>query len=182
MAVLVTVLDGHPATLSWLGAVAGRAAVPPRNPGAPPLKRLATALALVQAGLLAACAGGRRGDPTASGPPEAVSLLGAPLYARQLPPEHRQRLEADLAAAYAVYQRHYLALNGTHASVYPGVHEGLGRLHARQVSARGGELFCELRGDRVGPVPRRRGVRDLPVQKGLSMDMPEIESCTTPLA
>ncbi len=27
---------------------------------------------------------------------------------------------------------------------------GQARLHARQVSARGGELFCELRGDRVG--------------------------------
>lgn len=27
---------------------------------------------------------------------------------------------------------------------------GRGQLHARQVSARGGELFCDLRGDRVG--------------------------------
>jgi phosphoglycolate phosphatase len=31
---------------------------------------------------------------------------------------------------YAVYQRHYLALNGRHASVYPGVREGLQGLHA----------------------------------------------------
>jgi phosphoglycolate phosphatase len=30
---------------------------------------------------------------------------------------------------YAVYQRHYLALNGTHASIYPGVSEGLEGLH-----------------------------------------------------
>jgi phosphoglycolate phosphatase len=30
---------------------------------------------------------------------------------------------------YATYQRHYLALNGTHASVYPGVREGLQGLH-----------------------------------------------------
>lgn len=69
------------------------------------MKRLATALALVLAGLLAACAGARRNSPTAAGPPEAVSLLGAPLYARELPPETRQRLEADLTAAYSVYQR-----------------------------------------------------------------------------
>jgi predicted PhzF superfamily epimerase YddE/YHI9 len=27
---------------------------------------------------------------------------------------------------------------------------GKTKLHARQLSARGGELFCELRGDRVG--------------------------------
>jgi phosphoglycolate phosphatase len=33
-------------------------------------------------------------------------------------------------AAYAVYQRHYLALNGTRSSVYPGVREGLEGLHA----------------------------------------------------
>ncbi|HST59523.1 MAG TPA: hypothetical protein VLK84_12555 [Longimicrobium sp.] len=69
------------------------------------MKRLAAALALVLAGLLTACAGGRRNSPTASGPPEAVSLLGAPLYARQLPPDQRQAREADLTAAYSVYQR-----------------------------------------------------------------------------
>jgi len=61
-------------------------------------------LALVMAGLLAACAG-RRTPPTAAGQPEAVSLLGAPLFLRELPPETRLPLEADLAAAYEVYQR-----------------------------------------------------------------------------
>jgi phosphoglycolate phosphatase len=30
---------------------------------------------------------------------------------------------------WALYQRHYLAINGRNASVYPGVHEGLQRLH-----------------------------------------------------
>lgn len=66
--------------------------------------RLATALALVLAALSAGCAA-RRTPPTASGHPEAVSLLGAPLFARELPPATRQPLEAQLAAAYAVYQR-----------------------------------------------------------------------------
>jgi tetratricopeptide (TPR) repeat protein len=65
--------------------------------------RLATALALVLAGLLAACAG--RTPRTAAGSPEAVSLLGAPLFALELTPETRQPREAELAAAYAVYQR-----------------------------------------------------------------------------
>jgi tetratricopeptide (TPR) repeat protein len=65
--------------------------------------RLATALALVSAGLLAACAG--RTPPTAAGSPEAVSLLGAPLFALELTPEQRQPREAALTAAYAVYQR-----------------------------------------------------------------------------
>lgn len=32
------------------------------------------------------------------------------------------------AAAWASYQRHYLAINGQHATVYPGVVEGLRRL------------------------------------------------------
>lgn len=39
---------------------------------------------------------------------------------------------------------------------------GKPRLHARQLSARGGELFCELRGERVGiggcAVPYLKGV------------------------
>lgn len=65
--------------------------------------RLATAFALVMAGLLAACAG--RASPTSAGAPEAVSLLGAPLYALVQTPETRQPLEANLAAAYEVYQR-----------------------------------------------------------------------------
>jgi phosphoglycolate phosphatase len=30
---------------------------------------------------------------------------------------------------WALYQQHYLAINGTHASVYPGAREGLQRLH-----------------------------------------------------
>jgi tetratricopeptide (TPR) repeat protein len=67
------------------------------------LKRLATALALVMAGLLAACAGARRG--TGAGQPEAISLLGAPLYAPELPLERRQALEAELARAYEAYER-----------------------------------------------------------------------------
>lgn len=67
--------------------------------------RLATAIALVPALLLASCLGIRRGPPTAAGYPEATSLLGAPLYAPELPLEARQRLEADLNAAYEVYAR-----------------------------------------------------------------------------
>ena len=67
--------------------------------------RLATALALVLAALSATACAGRRTPPTASGQPEAVSLLGAPLFARELPPDQRQPLEANLTAAYAVYQR-----------------------------------------------------------------------------
>jgi predicted PhzF superfamily epimerase YddE/YHI9 len=41
---------------------------------------------------------------------------------------------------------------GAHTTLTPYWAARLGktRLHARQVSARGGELFCELRGDRVG--------------------------------
>jgi predicted PhzF superfamily epimerase YddE/YHI9 len=39
-----------------------------------------------------------------------------------------------------------------HCTLIPYWAERLGKtkLHARQLSARGGELFCELRGDRVG--------------------------------
>lgn len=39
-----------------------------------------------------------------------------------------------------------------HCTLVPYWAQRLGKtqLHARQVSARGGELFCELRGDRVG--------------------------------
>jgi tetratricopeptide (TPR) repeat protein len=66
--------------------------------------RLATAIALVPAMLLASCIG-RRGPPTAAGYPEATSLLGAPLYAVERPLERRQQLEADLAQAYAAYER-----------------------------------------------------------------------------
>jgi tetratricopeptide (TPR) repeat protein len=67
--------------------------------------RLATAFALVMAGLLAACAGVRRAPHANAGHPEAVSLLGAPLYAPEPPLDRRQLLEADLARAYADYER-----------------------------------------------------------------------------
>jgi tetratricopeptide (TPR) repeat protein len=66
--------------------------------------RLAAAIALVPAVLLASCIG-RRGPPTPAGYPEAVSLLGAPLYAVERTLERRQQLEADLATAYAAYER-----------------------------------------------------------------------------
>jgi phosphoglycolate phosphatase len=84
--------------------------------------------------------------------PDFVAVLDATLHELGLPTVSREFLERTIGkgsdhlirstlqavgadasrfdAAYAVYQRHYLALNGTHASVYPGVHEGLGRLHA----------------------------------------------------
>jgi phosphoglycolate phosphatase len=39
--------------------------------------------------------------------------------------------------AWALYQRHYLAINGEHSSVYPGVVEGLERL-----ASRGLKLAC----------------------------------------
>ena len=41
------------------------------------------------------------------------------------------------AQAWALYQRHYLAVNGEHSSVYPGVVAGLERL-----AARGWKLAC----------------------------------------
>ena len=66
--------------------------------------RLVPALALVPTLLLAACLGHRL-PPTAPGSPEAISLLGAPLYAPELPLEQRQRMEADLAEAYSAYAR-----------------------------------------------------------------------------
>ncbi len=50
-------------------------------------------------------------------------------------------LEANAAAlfpaAWAAYQRHYLSINGQHASVYPGVLEGL-----RHLQSRGLRLAC----------------------------------------
>ena len=45
--------------------------------------------------------------------------------------------EAMFGTALARYQAHYLAINGEHASVYPGVVEGLQRLHDR-----GWQLAC----------------------------------------
>jgi phosphoglycolate phosphatase len=40
-------------------------------------------------------------------------------------------VENRYPAAWASYQRHYLAINGAHAQVYPGVFQGLRRLQAR---------------------------------------------------
>lgn len=37
---------------------------------------------------------------------------------------------AAYGSAWALYQRHYAALNGAHAAVYPGVPEGLARMRA----------------------------------------------------
>jgi phosphoglycolate phosphatase len=45
--------------------------------------------------------------------------------------------EAMYDAAWASYQRHYLAVNGDHATVYPGAAEGLARM-----AARGWKLAC----------------------------------------
>ncbi len=42
-----------------------------------------------------------------------------------------QGVKAQFPAAWASYQRHYLAINGQHAEVYPGVVEGLRRLQQR---------------------------------------------------
>ena len=39
--------------------------------------------------------------------------------------------ESLFPAAWASYQRHYLAINGQYAAVYPGVHEGLEALRAQ---------------------------------------------------
>jgi phosphoglycolate phosphatase len=39
--------------------------------------------------------------------------------------------EGVFSTAWPLYQRHYLAINGTHARVYPGAAEGLQRLKAR---------------------------------------------------
>ena len=38
--------------------------------------------------------------------------------------------------AWAAYQRHYLAINGQHVTVYPGVREGLQRLKAAYLGSR----------------------------------------------
>jgi tetratricopeptide (TPR) repeat protein len=59
--------------------------------------------------LLAACGGeSRDGTPGGAARPdgaEAVSLLGTPLYAPELPAATRERLEANLAGAQAAYDR-----------------------------------------------------------------------------
>ena len=88
-----------------------------------------------------------------------IEALNRSLHALALPPVDRafvertvgkgsehlirstlQHVGADAARyddAWALYQRHYLAINGEHAGVYPGVVEGLGRL-----AARGLKLAC----------------------------------------
>jgi tetratricopeptide (TPR) repeat protein len=66
--------------------------------------RIAVALFVLALPLLQGCVAVRRGPPTSAGFPEAYSVLGTPLYAPELPLEQRQRLEADLAQAYAAYQ------------------------------------------------------------------------------
>ncbi len=43
----------------------------------------------------------------------------------------RIRAEALYVPAWASYQRHYLAINGLHASLYPGVVQGLQQWHAQ---------------------------------------------------
>lgn len=63
------------------------------------------ALALVFLLPASGCMTGRRPPPTAPGTPEAVSLLGAPLYTLEQPLDQRTRLEDSLRAAYAVYER-----------------------------------------------------------------------------
>jgi phosphoglycolate phosphatase len=46
----------------------------------------------------------------------------------------RIRAEALYAPAWASYQRHYLAINGLHSSLYPGVVQGLQQWHAQGLS------------------------------------------------
>lgn len=62
-------------------------------------------------------------------------LKRAPAPARQglaaINMEAHGALMQHIPAAWASYQRHYLAINGAHAQVYPGVLEGLRRLQAR---------------------------------------------------
>jgi tetratricopeptide (TPR) repeat protein len=66
--------------------------------------RLATPLVLACV-LASACAPAARGGSPMPGRPEAVSLLGQPLYPPELPLDTRQRLEAQLAEARAAYER-----------------------------------------------------------------------------
>ena len=65
---------------------------------------------------------------------------------------------ADLALydpAWAAYQRHYLAINGQHAAVYPGVVEGL-----QAMRARGWKLACLTNkpGDFARPLLAAKGL------------------------
>ena len=58
-------------------------------------------------------------------------------------------------AAWAAYQRHYLAINGAHSAVYPGVVEGLQALRAR-----GWRLACLTNkpGDFARPLLAAKGL------------------------
>ena len=59
-------------------------------------------------------------------------LLLADLAAGNAPTAARVEASAPLQAqAWQHYQRHYRAINGQHATVFPGVHAGLGQLQAR---------------------------------------------------
>jgi phosphoglycolate phosphatase len=69
--------------------------------------------------------------------------------------EHVGGAEAIYDDAWALYQRHYLAVNGQHAAVYPGVVEGL-----RRFAARGWKLACLTNKPTAFAVPLLR-------QKGL---------------
>ena len=66
--------------------------------------KLASALVLLCLALLPACLP-RPGSPASAGRPEAVSLLGQPLYPPELPLETRQRLETQLDSARRAYER-----------------------------------------------------------------------------
>lgn len=62
-------------------------------------------------------------DCIGKGPDNLVrEVLGATLGAEQI--------DTALPAALACYQRHYAAINGSHAQVYPGVVEGLEAMRA----------------------------------------------------
>ena len=67
--------------------------------------KLAPALLAAAVLLLPGCVPRPGGKPSPVGPPEAVSLLGTPLYSPELPLEGRQRLEAELAEARRAYER-----------------------------------------------------------------------------
>ena len=67
-------------------------------------------------------------------------------HVKNRPPAQAEQAQAAInsgadaglyAAAWRSYQRHYLAINGCHASVYPGVLEGL-----QQLQARGLKMAC----------------------------------------
>ena len=95
----------------------------------------------------------------------ALPLVGSEFVARTVGKgsEHLIRgtlteVGADAALyprAWALYQQHYLAVNGEHSSVYPGVVEGLERL-----AARGWKLACLTNKPTAFAVPllRKKGL------------------------